>query len=35
MQFARPIMWNVPHWAEITLYVLIPVVLAAFAAGAA
>ncbi len=20
MDFARPIMWNVPHWAEITLY---------------
>ena len=33
MEYARPIMWNVPHWAEITLYVLIPVVLVAFAAG--
>ncbi len=28
-------MWNVPHWAEITLYLLIPVVLAAFAVGVA
>jgi Fe-S oxidoreductase len=35
MQYARPIMWNVPHWAEITLYVMIPLVLAAFAAGVA
>jgi Fe-S oxidoreductase/nitrate reductase gamma subunit len=26
-------MWNVPHWAEITLYVMIPLVLAGFAAG--
>ena len=26
-------MWNVPHWAEITLYVLIPVVMVAFLAG--
>jgi len=26
-------MWNVPHWAEITLYLLIPVVLVAFAGG--
>ena len=33
MDYARPIMWNVPHWAEITLYALIPVVLAGFAAG--
>jgi Fe-S oxidoreductase/nitrate reductase gamma subunit len=33
METARPIMWNVPHWAEIALYVLIPLVLAAFAAG--
>ena len=33
MEFARPIMWNVPHWAEITLYLLIPVVLLAFVAG--
>lgn len=31
--FARPIMWNVPHWAEITLYLLIPVVIAALLAG--
>jgi Fe-S oxidoreductase len=27
-------MWNVPHWAEIALYVLIPLVLAGFVAGA-
>ncbi|MBN2023022.1 MAG: (Fe-S)-binding protein [Pirellulales bacterium] len=33
MEYARPIMWNVPHWAEIALYVMIPIVLAAFAAG--
>ncbi len=32
--FARPIMWNVPHWAEITLYLMIPLVIAAFVAGA-
>ncbi len=32
---ARPIMWNVPYWAEVTFYLLIPVVLIAFAAGAA
>jgi len=31
MEYARPIMWNVPHWAEITLYVMIPIVLATFA----
>ena len=35
MDYARPIMWNVPHWAEITLYVMIPLVLAGFAAGLA
>jgi Fe-S oxidoreductase len=34
MEFARPIMWNVPFWAEITLYLLIPLVLIAFVAGA-
>ena len=28
-------MWNVPEWAEITFYLLIPVVLLAFAAGVA
>jgi Fe-S oxidoreductase/nitrate reductase gamma subunit len=28
-------MWNVPHWAEITLYVLIPFVMAAILAGVA
>ncbi len=33
MQPTRPIMWNVPHWAEIVLYLLIPLVLAGFAAG--
>ena len=33
MDYARPIMWNVPHWAEITLYLMIPLVLVAFAAG--
>ncbi len=33
MEFARPIMWNVPHWAEITIYALIPLVLLGFAAG--
>ena len=33
MPYARPIMWNVPHWAEITLYLLIPLVILAFAAG--
>ncbi len=33
MDYARPIMWNVPHGAEIALYALIPVVLAAFVAG--
>jgi Fe-S oxidoreductase/nitrate reductase gamma subunit len=33
MPYARPIMWNVPHWAEITLYLLIPVVIIAFVAG--
>ena len=35
MEIARPIMWNVPHWAEITLYLLIPLVLLGFAVGAA
>ena len=35
MDPARPIMWNIPEWAEITLYALIPVVLIAFAAGVA
>ena len=33
MDFARPIMWNVPHWAEVTLYVLIPFVVLAFLGG--
>jgi len=33
MDFARPIMWNVPHWAEIVLYLMIPVVVVAFLAG--
>lgn len=31
--FARPIMWNVPTWAEITLYAMIPLVVIAFLAG--
>ncbi len=31
--FARPLMWNVPHWAEYTLYALIPLVLGVFAVG--
>ena len=35
MDYARPIMWNVPLWAEITFYLLIPLVLLAFAAGVA
>lgn len=34
MDFARPIMWNVPLWAEITLYAMIPLVVIAFLAGA-
>jgi hypothetical protein len=34
MDFARPIMWNVPLWAEIVLYLLIPVVVIAFGACA-
>ena len=34
MDFARPIMWNVPLWAEITLYAMIPLVMIAFLAGA-
>lgn len=33
MDFARPIMWNVPHAAEIALYAMIPLVVIAFAAG--
>jgi len=33
--YARPLMWNVPHWAEITLYAMIPLVLIAIAAGIA
>ena len=35
MNYDRPIMWNVPEWAEITFYLLIPLVLVAFAAGVA
>jgi len=31
--FARPLMWNVPHWAEYTFYAMIPLVLAAIAVG--
>ena len=33
MGFARPLMWNVPHWAEITLYCMIPLVVIALLAG--
>lgn len=33
MQFSRPIMWNVPHGAEIVLYALIPLLLIVVAAG--
>lgn len=33
MDFARPIMWNVPLWAEIALYAMIPLVVIAFMAG--
>ena len=33
MPSARPIMWNVPHWAEIVMYLMIPLVLAVFTAG--
>ncbi len=33
-EYARPIMWNVPLWAEITLYAMIPLVMIAFLAGA-
>ncbi|MGA2032375.1 MAG: (Fe-S)-binding protein [Thermoguttaceae bacterium] len=35
METARPIMWNVPEWGEITLYLLIPVVLIAFVGAVA
>lgn len=31
--FARPLLWNVPHWGELVLYVLIAVVILAFAGG--
>ncbi len=34
MEYARPIMWNVPFWAEIALYAMIPLVMIAFLAGA-
>jgi len=33
MDFSRPILWNVPHVSELLLYLLMPVVLAAFLAG--
>jgi Fe-S oxidoreductase/nitrate reductase gamma subunit len=33
--FARPIMWNIPHAAEIIFYAMIPVVLVLLAAGVA
>jgi len=35
MDFARPIMWNVPPWAEITLYAMIPLAVTTFLAGVA
>jgi Fe-S oxidoreductase/nitrate reductase gamma subunit len=35
MNFDRPIMWNVPEWAEITFYLLIPLVLLGFVVGVA
>ena len=35
MDYARPIMWNVPHGMEIAVYCLIPLVLLAVAAGIA
>ena len=35
MDYARPIMWNIPEWAEIAFYLLIPVVLLALVAGIA
>jgi len=31
--FARPLMWNVPHWAEYALYAMIPLVLVAIIVG--
>ncbi len=34
MDDARPIMWNVPHWAEIAMYLVTALVVAAFLAGA-
>jgi Fe-S oxidoreductase len=34
MDFARPLLWNVPQWAETTLYAMIPLVMVAFLAGA-
>lgn len=33
MDFSRPILWNVPHVSEWVLYLLMPLVLAAFVAG--
>ncbi len=33
MNYARPIMWNVPHGAAITFYMMIPLVIIAFLAG--
>ena len=35
MEASRPIMWNVPHAAEVAFYLMIPVVLLALAAGVA
>ncbi|MBN2474641.1 MAG: 4Fe-4S dicluster domain-containing protein [Pirellulales bacterium] len=31
--FARPLCWNVPHWAEVTLYAMIPPVVILFLIG--
>jgi Fe-S oxidoreductase len=33
MDYARPIMWNVPDWAEVAIYLMIPLLIVAFLAG--
>ncbi len=33
MEFARPLFWNVPHWAELALYVLSALTVIAFLGG--
>ncbi len=33
MEFARPILWNVPHWAELTLYALAALTVLSFLFG--